>query len=147
MSGPIGSRSDTYSRRDAPPLRSFVRLSADGFAIRIRLASSQKPQGQELPARVDGQVHNCVYSSLTSSLNRMRFTVNKIVHHHDVVFVRVVRARRDITARDPHSRDACVRKNNSEERQPTTTRRRRDKTAEQQLARSAVVLDQRSGVP
>src|SRR6185369_7346988 len=101
------------------------------------------PQRQ---ARVDGQVRNYVYSSFLSSLNLMRFTKNKIVHHHHVIFLGIIRTRRDVAARDSYSRDTGVRKHHAEERKSAIARRRRYVTAEQQLSISAVVLDQRAGV-
>src|SRR6188474_100688 len=76
----------------------------------------------------------------------MRFTEDKVVHHHDVVFLGISRSRRDVTARDSYSRDACVRKHNPEERKSTIARRRWYEAAVQQLAVDAVVLDQRACV-
>jgi hypothetical protein len=51
----------------------------------------------------------------------MRLTIDKVIHHHDVVLVIIVRPWSDITRSDSHTGDTRVVKLDGEERQPAVS--------------------------
>ena len=76
----------------------------------------------------------------------LRFAVQEVIHHDDVMGPIVIRPRRSIAARDAHSRDTRVRKDNAEEGETRVPRRGRDKAAEDQPSVGAETLDARTGL-
>ena len=78
-------------------------------------------------------------------LKELRFAIDEVVHHHDVMVAIVIRPWGDVAGVDPDPRDTCIVKHDAEKGQASITRRGRDETAEQQLAVGTEVLDERAG--
>src|SRR6185369_2577809 len=83
---------------------------------------------------------------VVSLWKRQGFSVDKVIHHDDVIFAVIVRTWGDVAGRDPHASDPGVVKFDAEERLISIARRGGDKTAEQQLAVDTEKLHQRAGV-
>ena len=56
--------------------------------------------------------------------------VDKVIHHHDVLVLIIIRPRRRVAGCDPHPRDKRVVKHDAEEGKTRIARRSRDETAE-----------------
>ena len=72
-------------------------------------------------------------------------TVQKVIHHDDVVLLVIVRPRGDVASGDPDPGDARVVKHDTEEGQAPIAGRSRDETAENQLAVDVEVLQPCAG--
>src|SRR5262245_29986413 len=81
-------------------------------------------------------------------LNWLRFSVQKVIHHDDVMCPVIIRPRSSIAGRDAHSGDAHGRVliDNAEKGQTSIARRGWDKAAEEQPAVGAEALDFRAGL-
>src|SRR5215470_16823655 len=79
-------------------------------------------------------------------MQRLWFTVDKVIHHDDVMFPTIIRPRGDIAARDPHPGDEGFAKHNAKEGKAPVAWRCRDEAAEQQFVVGVKVLDQRAGL-
>src|SRR5215208_6867082 len=75
-------------------------------------------------------------------MNRLGFTVDKVVHHDDVLFLRIIRSRRNVAACNSHVSDTRVGQHDAEERKTCIAGGCWYVAAEQQLTAGAVVLDQ-----
>ena len=75
----------------------------------------------------------------------LRFTVQEVIHHDDVMRSVIIRPRRSITARDLHFSDAGVGKDDTEERHAFLARRGRHDTLEEEPSIGAKVLNERTG--
>ena len=75
---------------------------------------------------------------------RLWLAVDKVIHHHDVLILIIIRPRRRVAGRDPNPRDKRVVKHDAEEGKTPIARRSRDETTEQHLAVGAEVFNQRA---
>src|SRR5215213_9700681 len=50
-----------------------------------------------------------------SSTNRLWFSVDKVVHHDDILFANIIRSGHDVAAHDSHAGDSRVWEGNAEE--------------------------------
>ena len=74
---------------------------------------------------------------------KLWLAVDKVIHHHDVLVLIIIRARRRIAGRDPDARDQRLIEHDAEKGKTRIARRSRDETAEQHLAVGAEVFNQR----
>lgn len=74
----------------------------------------------------------------------MGLTVDKVVHHDDVICLVIVRTWSNIAGRNPHAGDPRVVEFDPEERKTSITRRGWHKATEQQPAVSTEKLHQRA---
>src|SRR5262245_58285870 len=98
-----------------------------------------------MPHRID---RPCGAFSVMASVYCLRFAVQEVIHHDDVMCPVIIRPRSSIAGRDAHSGDAHGRVliDDAEEGQTSIARRGWDKAAEEQPAVGAEVLDFRAGL-
>src|SRR5688572_2034253 len=77
---------------------------------------------------------------------RLRLTVQKVVHHDDVVLPIIIRPCGDVARRNSYPGDAGVGKDDAQEGQPSIPRRGGDGADKEQIAVGVEVFDQRAGL-
>src|SRR5438046_587505 len=82
-----------------------------------------------------------------ASPNGLRFAVEEVVHHDNVVLPLIIRPWRHGAARDPHAGNACVVEDDAEKGEACIAWRGRDGTAEEQVIVGAEVFDPRARLP
>src|SRR5436309_1644846 len=82
-----------------------------------------------------------------ASPNGLRFAVEEVIHHDNVVLPLIIRPRRHGAARDPHAGNACVVEDDAEKGEACIAWRGRDGTAEDQVTFGAEVFDPRARLP
>ena len=81
-----------------------------------------------------------------ASVYRLWFAVQEVIHHDDVMCPIIIRARRSIAARDSHSGNPRVGKDDAQEGQTSVARRGWDEAAEDQPPVGAEALDACAGL-
>ncbi|HEX7767595.1 MAG TPA: hypothetical protein VF443_12840, partial [Nitrospira sp.] len=76
----------------------------------------------------------------------LRFAVQEVIHHDDVMCPIIIWPRGSVAARDPHSGNTRVGKDDAEEGQTSIAGRGRDKAAEDQPPINPEALDARAGL-
>jgi len=103
----------TLTIRAEHPMRISLQLRAGLPSTEILKKGPRSPRG----AGAEGRRGRC-----DDLLDDLRFAVDEVVHHHDILLAGIVWPRSYVAARDAHVRDACVRKNDAEERQTPIAR-------------------------
>jgi hypothetical protein len=117
--------------RDQPP-NARAHVDVEGLDWR-----SQRMANDDLPRR-------CGLTSHAPSMKALWLSINKSIHHDDVMLLIIIWPGGDVAACDPYSGDARILEHDAEEGQAPIARRGRDESAEQQLTVGAEVLHQRA---
>ena len=100
-----------------------------------------------LPAMPTGSIDPVSSCASRYWLDRLRLSVQEVIHHDDVMRSVIIRPWGSIAARDPHSSDARVRKHDAEEGHTLIARRSWDRILVEQSPVGAEVLDEGAGWP
>jgi hypothetical protein len=88
------------------------------------------PRHDNDPDGYSPNVASVLLSERVRLVKGLRLAVDKVIHHHDVLVLIIIRPRRRVAGCDPNPRDKRVVKHDAEEGKTRIARRSRDETAE-----------------